>query len=72
MTAMVQVAVAGDVTEAEEIQAILSEAGIPSALEPEVEADALAVLVPETSVELAQDVIEQLGESDDLDVESGT
>ena len=39
MTGMVQVAVAGDVTEAEEIQAILTEVGIESALEPEDEAD---------------------------------
>jgi hypothetical protein len=67
MTSMVQVAVAGDVTEAEEIQAMLSEAGITSSLEPEAEADAFAVLVPESSVELAQDAIEAMSEPDELD-----
>jgi len=67
MTPMVQVAVASDATEAEEIQALLSDAGITSALEPEVEADAIAVLVPEGQVELAQDAIEALTEPDELD-----
>ena len=47
MSEMVQVAVAGDVTEGEELQAILTAAGIESELEPEDEADALSVLVPE-------------------------
>ena len=67
MTAKVQVAVAGDVTEAEEIQAILKEAGIESELEPAPEADALAVLVPEESVDLAQDAIEAIVEPDELE-----
>jgi hypothetical protein len=67
MTAMVQVAVAGDATEAEEIQAILNEAGIESTLEPEVDADAFAVLVPDGSVEVAQDAIEAMTEPDELD-----
>ena len=67
MTSMVQVAVASDATEAEEIQAMLSEAGIPSSLEPEVEADAIAVLVPEGQVELAQDAIETMAEPDELE-----
>lgn len=66
MTGMVQVAVAGDVTEAEEIQEILREAGIESELQPEEDADALAVLVPETSVEAAKDAIEAMSEPDDL------
>jgi type III secretory pathway lipoprotein EscJ len=65
MTSMVQVAVAGDVTEAEEIQAILVEAGIESELRPEEDADALAVFVPEGSVDLAQDVIEAMTEPDE-------
>jgi hypothetical protein len=65
MTRNVQVAVAGDVTEAEEIQAILEEAGIESQLEPEAEADALAVLVPESSVEAAKDAIELMTEPDE-------
>jgi hypothetical protein len=65
MTAMVQVAVAGDVTEGEEIQAILEAAGIESELQPEDEADAIKVLVPEASLEAAQDAIEALTEPDD-------
>jgi hypothetical protein len=67
MTEMVRVAVAGDVAEAEEIQAILTEAGIPSEVEAGDEADALQVLVPESSVDLAQDAIEALTEPDELD-----
>ena len=67
MTGMVRVAVAADATEAEEIQAILTEAGIPSELEPEDEADALQVLVPEASVDDAQDAIEAMTEPDELD-----
>jgi hypothetical protein len=67
MTSKVQVAVAGDVTEAEEIQAILKEAGIESELEPAPEADALAVLVSEESVDLAQDAIEAVIEPDELE-----
>jgi hypothetical protein len=66
MTRMVQVAVAGDVTEGEEIQTILTSAGIESELRPEDEADALTVLVPEASVEAAQDAIEAMTEPDDL------
>jgi hypothetical protein len=66
MTRMVQVAVAGDVTEGEEIQTILASAGIESELRPEDEADALTVLVPESSMEAAQDAIEAMTEPDDL------
>jgi hypothetical protein len=66
MTRMVQVAVAGDVTEGEELQSLLTAAGIESQLRPEDEADALAVLVPESSVEAAQDAIEALTEPDEL------
>ena len=65
MTGMVRVAVAGDVTEAEEIQAILVNAGIESQLETG-EDDSLAVLVPESSVESAQDAIEAMTEPDEL------
>ncbi len=67
MTGKVQVAVAADVTEAEEIQAILSEAGIVSELAPDDDSDSLAVLVPEESVEVAQDAIEAMTEPDELD-----
>jgi hypothetical protein len=62
---MVQVAVAGDVTEAEEIQEILRTAGIESRLE-EAEEGHEKVLVPEASLEAAQDAIEALTEPDDL------
>ena len=65
MTEKVRVAVAADVSEAEELQTILTEAGIEAELE-EGEDDSLAVLVPEASVELAQDAIEALTEPDEL------
>jgi hypothetical protein len=66
MSAKVQVAVAGDVTEAEEIQAILTDVGVESELEPAPEADAIAVLVRDTDVEIAQDAIEAMTEPDEL------
>ena len=67
MNTMVQVAVAGDVTEAEEIQAILTNVGIETQLStPEADADAVTVLVPETDLETALDAIEALTEPDDL------
>jgi hypothetical protein len=66
MTRMVQVAVAGDVAEGEELQSILSSAGIDSELQPEDEADSLALLVPESSLEAAQDAIEAMTEPDEL------
>jgi hypothetical protein len=66
MNAKVQVAVAGDVTEAEEIQAILTDVGVESELEPAPEADAIAVLVRDTDVEIAQDAIEAMTEPDEL------
>jgi hypothetical protein len=66
MNAMVQVAVAGDVTEAEEIQAILTAAGVTSELEAGQEADSIAVLVRDTDVEVAQDAIEAMTEPDEL------
>lgn len=70
---MVQVAVAGDITEAEELRTILREAGIDSALEPavehhprEVEDVPQKVLVPESELEAAQNAIEALSEPDEL------
>jgi hypothetical protein len=65
MTRMVQVAVAGDITEAEEIQEILNTAGIDSELQS-AQDDPLTVLVPESSLEAAQDAIEAMTEPDDL------
>ncbi len=73
MSRMVQLAVAEDITEAEELQSILETAGIESSLEPAVEhhpretEDApQKVLVPESSLEAAQQAIEALTEPDDL------
>jgi type III secretory pathway lipoprotein EscJ len=66
---LVQAAVAGDVVEAEEIQALLTAAGIESELQQEPEADAIAVLVPEDALEAAQDAIEALTEPDELTAE---
>jgi hypothetical protein len=73
MTRLVQVAVAGDVAEAEELQGILHSAGIECALEanPEHDADALDdpavhVLVAEELVQDARDAIEALTEPDEL------
>ena len=62
---LVQVAVAGDVTEAEELQEILRNAGIHSELQSALD-DPLTVLVPESSLEEAQDAIEAMTDPDDL------
>jgi hypothetical protein len=66
MTGMVQVAVAGDVAEAEEMQEILRDVGIDSSIEQSAEEDAVAVLVPEAELETAQDAIEASTEPDDI------
>ncbi len=66
MTRMVQVAVAGDVTEGEELQAILATAGIEAKLQANGDDDPLTVVVPEDSLEAAQDAIEALTEPDEL------
>ena len=73
MSRMVQLAVAEDITEAEELQSILETAGIESSLEPavehhprEIEDTPQKVLVPESSLEAAQEAIEALTEPDDL------
>jgi hypothetical protein len=73
MTPMVQLTVAGDVAEAEEIQEILSQAGIESELESavdhhprETDDTPQKVLVPEGSLEEAKDAIEALTEPDEL------
>jgi type III secretory pathway lipoprotein EscJ len=62
---MVKVAVAGDVTEAEEIQEILRSAGIDAEIR-DGEDDSVTILVPEESVEQAQDAIEAMTEPDDV------
>ena len=73
MTRWVQVAVAGDVAEAEELQRILAAAGIGAQLEsaviehPEEHGDAaVKVLVGELEVDDARDAIEALTEPDEL------
>ncbi|MGZ8716784.1 MAG: hypothetical protein ACXWYO_06695 [Gaiellaceae bacterium] len=62
MTRIVQVAVAGDVTEAEELQDLLKTAGIEATLQAEGDDDPLTVMVPEASLEQALDAIEALTE----------
>ena len=73
MTRMVQVAVAGDVTEAEELEAILQAAGIDSRFESAVEHHPTQtedipqkVLVPETSLEAAMHAIESMSDPDEI------
>jgi hypothetical protein len=66
MTRMVQVAVAGDVAEGEQLQELLRNAGIEATIQAEGDDDPLTVLVPEDSLEAAQDAIEALTEPDDL------
>jgi hypothetical protein len=73
VTALVQVALAESVAEAEELQSILQAAGIESELETAVEhhpretEDApQKVLVPENSLEAAQHAIEALSDPDEL------
>ena len=73
MTQMVQVALAEDITEAEEIQEILRLAGIDAQLETAVEHHPSAienapqkVLVPEMSLEQAQHAIEAMTDPDEM------
>ena len=73
MTGMVQVALAEDVTEAEEIRSILRSAGIHAELEPavdhhprETEDAPMHVLVPASSLEAAQHAIEAMTDPDEL------
>jgi hypothetical protein len=72
MSRFVQVTMAGDVAEAEQIQDLLSAAGIDSQLETAAEHDPAAlddpplkVLVAESNVELARDAIEASSEADE-------
>jgi hypothetical protein len=70
MSELVQVALAQDPIEAEEIQGLLHEAGIPSEVQPDGETDGLKVLVAEDAVEAAQDAIELPADSDEPSTES--
>jgi len=73
MTRKVQVALAEDIAEAEEIKSILAAAGIESDLETAVEHHPRSnedapqkVLVPESSLEAAQHAIEAMTDPDEL------
>jgi hypothetical protein len=72
MARLVQLTLAGDITEAEELRAILRNAGIDSELETAVEHHPAAiedapqkVLVEESDLEAAQNAIEAQTEPDD-------
>ena len=72
MTELVQVAVAGSVGEAEELQELLTRAGIPATREgaveehPDEHGDApVRLLVPAEELDAARDAIEALTEPDD-------
>ena len=65
MTRMVQLALAGDINEAVEIQGILTAAGIDSELQS-AQDEPLTVVVPEASLEDAKEAIEALTEPDEL------
>ena len=65
MRQKVQIAVAGDVAEAEEMQAILRAAGIDAELETGQD-DGLNVLVAEEDLTSAREALEALTEPDDL------
>ena len=73
MTELVQVALAEDITEAEELQEILRQAGIDSQLETAVEHHPTStedapqkVLVPESSLEEALHAIESMTDPDEM------
>ena len=66
MARLVQLALAGDAAEAEELRELLRSAGIDSEVGAEGEDDLLTVLVAEDSLEAAQEAIEALSEPDDL------
>ena len=73
MTEMVQVALAEDISEAEELQEILRLAGIQSQLETAVEHHPTStedapqkVLVPESSLEQALHAIEAMTDPDEM------
>jgi hypothetical protein len=75
---MVQVALAEDVAEAEEIQAILDAAGISSELETAVEHHPAStedapqkILVPESYLEAAQHAIESMTDPDEIVSDTG-
>lgn len=73
MTRMVQMTIAADLAEAEEIQAMLHAAGIECEIEQATEHHPTGlddapqrVLVPESDIEAAQEAIEELSEPDEF------
>ncbi|HEY7381705.1 MAG TPA: hypothetical protein VH572_10865 [Gaiella sp.] len=75
MSRLVQLTVAGNVAEADELQSVLTSAGIDSELESAVEEHPrehgdtdtpVKVLVPESELDAARDAIEALTEPDEL------
>jgi hypothetical protein len=62
---MVHLTTADDASEAEEIQAVLADADISSELQPAEEADTVVVLVAESSLEDAEDLLSAMADSDD-------
>ncbi len=72
MTQMVQLVVAGDIGEAEAIRRSLASAGIAADIAPAVDHGAdvsgdvpQKILVPESSLEAAQDALAAIGEQED-------
>lgn len=65
MSERVQVAVAGDVAEAEEMQELLQAAGIDADVQAGAD-DPLTVWVSESDLEAAQEALEALTEPDEL------
>ena len=65
MSEKVHVAVAGDVAEAEEMQALLQAAGIDADVAPGADGS-LAVLVPAGDLPAAREALEALTEPDEL------
>jgi hypothetical protein len=68
MSELVQVAIAGDVTEAEDLQEALREAGVEAEIRAEDEADAYALFVAEESFETAQDAVEAFAADESVDL----
>jgi alkylation response protein AidB-like acyl-CoA dehydrogenase len=77
MSGLVQVALAETVAEAEELEAMLREAGIEVELQSavehhprEVDDTPVKVFVPEGQLEAARDAIESMTEPDELDADA--
>jgi type III secretory pathway lipoprotein EscJ len=67
MSGMVRATVVEDISEAEEIQEVLHNAGIEASIEQSDEEDVVTVFVSEDDLEEAHEAIEALTEPDELD-----